>query len=357
MLAEEKQELEPLQSADNGTQDTVKTVTGEPDAVKVSEQANQEDSPGAASQDKIQSKKRGLENGDTETPLAKKQVSAPKDTEEIVETEEGKAEEAETHSSKEDTTDDTKEAAKEATEENTKESSQEMNTKENSQEPKEKPKFVFGSTASFSSAPLFSVFTDRKNVFDTVEAKESAETTSKPVFGGGSAFGNAFQKALTKKSIFDADTGDSADSSTEDKQETKDSVYQKVHLEKKEITTGEEQETTLFSVKSKLYSLDLTNVKEGWKERGIGVIRLNQSKELKKYRLLMRADAILKVILNVPVTPKLEIFKGMQSSLNGEKFLRFNFIENDEPVQFALKFGHADSCTKLYNMVKELTSS
>ncbi|KAL4871833.1 hypothetical protein BDV12DRAFT_183413 [Aspergillus spectabilis] len=73
------------------------------------------------------------------------------------------------------------------------------------------------------------------------------------------------------------------------------------------IETGEEEEKTYFSCKAKLFHFS-----EGeWKERGLGTFKVNVKvtdgvEDKKSARLLMRADGVLRVMLNSP------LFKGMK---------------------------------------------
>lgn len=70
------------------------------------------------------------------------------------------------------------------------------------------------------------------------------------------------------------------------------------------VETGEEEETTYFSCKAKLFHF----TDKEWKERGIGTFKVNvrEPEEGKKTaRMIMRADGVLRVMLNTP------IFKGM----------------------------------------------
>lgn len=76
------------------------------------------------------------------------------------------------------------------------------------------------------------------------------------------------------------------------------------------VETGEENETTEYTCRAKLYNFvkAADGVKKEWKERGIGVIRLNVAKPAPgskdtapKARLLMRADGSHRVALNTPV--------------------------------------------------------
>ncbi|KAK6007906.1 hypothetical protein QM012_004720 [Aureobasidium pullulans] len=77
-----------------------------------------------------------------------------------------------------------------------------------------------------------------------------------------------------------------------------------------DIETGEEGETTEYTCRAKLYNF--VDKKE-WKERGVGVIRLNVTEAKPddedssiKARLVMRADGSHRVILNTPVQKDLK---------------------------------------------------
>ncbi|KAG7868843.1 hypothetical protein KL918_001486 [Ogataea parapolymorpha] len=219
-------------------------------------------------------------------------------------------------------------------------------------------KFVFGARTTFGQASGFSMLS-KKNVFEKQDDKDKDKTEEKKeapksVFGSGSTFGNAFQHAIGKKSIFDEPQESSAE--PEDKEVSKE-VYKKVHLEKQQVKSGEEEEETLFQVKAKLYHMDLTNVSEGWKEKGVGILKVNKFiNPIKHYhaRLVMRQDGILKLILNVPIVKGVEVFKGMASSLNSDKFIRVQVVEDSKPVQYAFKIGMVENSSKLYNVIESL---
>ncbi|KAG7881651.1 hypothetical protein KL937_001274 [Ogataea polymorpha] len=219
-------------------------------------------------------------------------------------------------------------------------------------------KFVFGARTTFGQASGFSMLS-KKNVFEKQDDKDKDKTEEKKeapksVFGTGSTFGNAFQHAIGKKSIFDEPQESSAE--PEDKEVSKE-VYKKVHLEKQEVKSGEEEEETLFQVKAKLYHMDLTKVSDGWKEKGVGILKVNKFiNPIKHYhaRLVMRQDGILKLILNVPIVKGVEVFKGMASSLNSDKFIRVQVVEDSKPVQYAFKIGMVENSSKLYNVIEKL---
>lgn len=71
---------------------------------------------------------------------------------------------------------------------------------------------------------------------------------------------------------------------------------------------------------------------QSWKERGTGTLRVNVPKHSArdKARLVMRADGVLRVILNV------SLFKRMKCELH-EKFVRIVAFEDAKPVHYAIK--------------------
>lgn len=82
-----------------------------------------------------------------------------------------------------------------------------------------------------------------------------------------------------------------------------------------EVITGEEDEELVKSVRCKVFTLGEDG---SWRERGTGGLRLLRTKEEPyRYRLIMRADAVLRVLLNVP------IFKGFSYRPTQDKFLTF----------------------------------
>ncbi|GMG39109.1 unnamed protein product [Ambrosiozyma monospora] len=270
-------------------------------------------------------------------------------------------------------------------------------SKSDEKPPAKKQKFVFGSSTSFGQSSAFGLFDQSKSVFgsssksvfggssnspvkletETESSKEDSTKSKTPVFGSGitfgsSSFANAFQNTLKKESIFDKLKSDADEKSKESESGklkatdgsngngAKKEVYQKVHLKKQETHSGEENETTVFQVKAKLYHMEVDKVQEGWKERGVGVIKVNKfvklpEGELQHYtaRLVMRQDGILKLILNVPIVKGFKVYKGMASSLSSDKFLRFQGIEEGKPVHYALKIGQVENAATLLTHIQD----
>jgi Ran-binding protein 3 len=139
---------------------------------------------------------------------------------------------------------------------------------------------------------------------------------------GGSTFGDLL-KSQKKES--------ESEGEVEEEEAQED---EKVHLEPLETFTGEEDEVTLFQVRGKLYHMDS---KKEWKERGVGLLRINQKHEnharlgnlhFPQERLtlvVMRADGVLRLILNV------NIFEKMPCEVVQGKFLRF--VGSESPGQ------------------------
>ncbi|EEH45041.1 uncharacterized protein PADG_01191 [Paracoccidioides brasiliensis Pb18] len=155
--------------------------------------------------------------------------------------------------------------------------------------------------------------------------------------------------------------------------------------------TGEEGEDTIFSCRGKLFHFD----GKEWKERGVGLFKVNvwepatrsssdgDSKESeedeekaeaegegeraaaaedhttpkkKTARLLMRADGVWRVILNIPV------FKGMKAgdptgARPSGKQVHFAGFEEGRSVPFLFRTGNDDVAKELYVTIRELQES
>ncbi|PYH47521.1 Ran-binding domain-containing protein [Aspergillus saccharolyticus JOP 1030-1] len=122
------------------------------------------------------------------------------------------------------------------------------------------------------------------------------------------------------------------------------------------IETGEENEKTYFSCKAKLFQFS----NKEWKERGIGTFKVNVRvtdgvEDKKAARMIMRADGVLRVMLNTP------IFKGMTvGDATGQppksKQIHLASLEEGRSVPLLLRTGNEELAKELYNVVKELQS-
>ncbi|PSK40795.1 hypothetical protein C7M61_000450 [Candidozyma pseudohaemuli] len=254
-----------------------------------------------------------------------------------------------------------KESVKEEGNAEKKEDGSEKSSKKSSEEPEKNsvtPKDttpVFGSKSSFGNA--FKKSKDKPDIFASAnESTTSLFGSNVLLFGSKSKFGNAFQQTLLKPSFLDSPepTAEKEDSVDESKPKTSQQ-YKQVDLEEKTVTTGEENEESVFSATVKVFELDLSNIKEGWKERGVGPLHLNQSKlDSKEVRIVMRSQGLLRVVLNYKITPETELIKGLEASLSPGKFLRFNSVVSGKLVQYLVKFSNETLRDGLVNKVKEL---
>lgn len=179
------------------------------------------------------------------------------------------------------------------------------------------------------------------------EAKEAVKpngaTFKVPVFGGltGSA-PLTFANAAADKGSFDVKSAAPAPKEAPTKE------FKEAHVE-----TGEEKEQELFRSRVKLYSLENAEAGLRWKERGVGMLKLNLHKEKESARLLMRTEATLRVILNSPV------YTGLKFDRATERSLRFQGFEEDkkdgkQAVTFLLRFMTKDLATGLVDAVENL---
>ena len=113
-----------------------------------------------------------------------------------------------------------------------------------------------------------------------------------------------------------------------------------------DVETGEEDETTAYSCRAKLYNyFTLPDGKKEWRERGLGVLRLNvkpgedgDESGRPKARFLMRADGSHRVVLNTPI--KKEIKFGTPSGApptNGFMYFLGTFDGRDNLEMLQIK--------------------
>ncbi|KAI9824092.1 MAG: hypothetical protein M1832_002161 [Thelocarpon impressellum] len=152
-----------------------------------------------------------------------------------------------------------------------------------------------------------------------------------------------------------------------------------------EVATGEEGEETVFSGQAKLYYLNRGSnpANHGWKERGLGLLKLNTSvptadvaaspaegdigegesepgantDKKKAARLIMRAMGVYRVILNVPVYKHMKLLSpegDVPTSTKSSRSLMLTIIEEGKPVMLQIKFRDSTSALDLYDKVTNL---
>ncbi|CDH08344.1 uncharacterized protein ZBAI_00126 [Zygosaccharomyces bailii ISA1307] len=234
---------------------------------------------------------------------------------------------------------------------------------EENQRKQEKPSFVFGASSSFGSG-----FNVTQKKLDGGSKKDKPQTFA---FGSGLSFGNGFgvlkksdtekapekiteqvtAKVLEKIPERTPELSDSREKSIEKSTDSSASPSQGVvKLQKQDVKSGEEAEETLYQANAKLYQF--TDIKTGWKERGIGVIKVNKNVHTGKARLVMRSRGMLKVILNLSLVKGFTVQKGFVGSMQGEKFIRMiTQDDNKAPIQTAVKTGKREIAEGLYDSI------
>ncbi|RHZ55851.1 hypothetical protein Glove_410g113 [Diversispora epigaea] len=206
------------------------------------------------------------------------------------------------------------------------------------------------------------------NVSNNKLKKTSGFATSlknKRVFGSGTkytnnaltgSFANILSSQRPKFSIFDVQTsqndeGEEANKNDDDtesgaKEEVPFGTEIQTLLQKQEVLTGEEDEIAQHIVRAKLYWMD-----GRWKERGVGTLRLNYPRNNEKApRLVMRADNVLRVILNI------SLFNGMHVERQ-EKFVKLSAFEGSKLVHLAIKLSNPNAADELCKAIMDAITS
>ncbi|WVR04829.1 hypothetical protein IAU60_001841 [Kwoniella sp. DSM 27419] len=179
-----------------------------------------------------------------------------------------------------------------------------------------KPQASFGAFSS-SSSPFSSV--------------KPATTFASAPFGSAPVKGSAFGSYSTASSPFAGKPASSSQPEEGSKSEAgpssfgdilkdagqDDSTESRVEMHEQEVTTGEEDEETVSQTRSKLY----VSENGAWKERGVGLLKLNvRRKDRGGARLVMRADGVLRLMLNA------KLHSSMKPQVDG-KMVRM-YVQN-----------------------------
>ncbi|KAI0505551.1 hypothetical protein F5B22DRAFT_627409 [Xylaria bambusicola] len=158
----------------------------------------------------------------------------------------------------------------------------------------------------------------------------------------------------------DKDDGENQPAEEDKAAETEDK--KKPKLQRIAVDDGEAGETTIMSVRARLYNLDKTS--SSWKERGAGNLKINvplacvrtdsagvpiagtfdasalEDAESKVVRLVMRQDSTHRVILNTAIIPAMKFQE--KSSLKAT-YVLFTAIEGEGAVSIQIKMNAANA--------------
>lgn len=240
--------------------------------------------------------------------------------------------------------------------------------------------FAAPSTSAFGAAASGSSKSSGFNVPST----SSNLSTAKPI--GGSAFGafggagsaSPFASGTSKTNALTRKEPEPSSSKADEENEEEENVSGSNALQKEEnkifssseevaMVTGEEDEYTQYAVpRAKLFVMDGSE----WKERGVGQLRLNtrndprdekfsvrmgetdsvllHSARLIQTRSVMRSEAVLRLILNIP------LFSSMSVTLAQDKFIRFSAFEDGALRHFTVRVGNSLQGKELYDQMLDV---
>ena len=122
-----------------------------------------------------------------------------------------------------------------------------------------------------------------------------------------------------------------------------------VHLDRVDVTTGEEDEEETFKVRCKLFVFVAEDVYGGekrsnfWKERGTGDVKVLKHKTTGKNRLLMRQEKTLKIAANHQIMAETTMKPNVGSDRSWV-FEAFDFAEEElKHDTFAIRFKNAEN--------------
>ncbi|KXT14993.1 hypothetical protein AC579_7745 [Pseudocercospora musae] len=183
-------------------------------------------------------------------------------------------------------------------------------------------------------------------------------------------FGGSAKSAKPFGAKNDDDEDDGGDDEEDDRSGMKSPLSQEEEKQderfyEQSLETGEEGEVTEFSCRSKLYNYAaVEGGKKEWRERGIGVLKLNVKKPAQDdedakltARLLIRADGSHRIMLNTPIKKELKFGDQSGEMPQGGNVL-FSGTIDDKPdlALLQLKLKHSNAL-ELYDKIKALQAS
>jgi len=131
-----------------------------------------------------------------------------------------------------------------------------------------------------------------------------------------------------------------------------------VHLEKVDQKKLEENEEELFKMRAKLYRFSSEKDESGWKERGVGEMKIMKHKAKGTFRIVMRRDKTLKLCANHAIIEGMEIKQHM----GNEKALIWNTTSDyadgePKPEMLCIRFGKPESATEFKDKFLECAKS
>ena len=123
-----------------------------------------------------------------------------------------------------------------------------------------------------------------------------------------------------------------------------------------EISSGEENEETVFAERAKLFRFDSSV--DQWKERGIGEMKILMNRQAGKARVLMRRDQVLKICCNHVIASAMSLTPMQGSNKAWTWFTPGDFSEEaQKPENFAIRFKSPAIATTFKKAFEEAVGS
>ncbi|GFZ51621.1 hypothetical protein JCM24511_09388 [Saitozyma sp. JCM 24511] len=169
-----------------------------------------------------------------------------------------------------------------------------------------------------------------------------------PAFGAGAAADKEEGKATETEAEAEnggaskagpSTFGDILQSSKADEAEEQEG---KLQMTEQDVPTGEEEEETVYATRVKLYIMQSDG---GWRERGVGALKLNvRRSDGLGARLVMRAEGVLRLVLNV------SLYVGM-TCLEDGKHVRMTVFEDNERRLITLRKVASELCGHIHDHI------
>ncbi|KIW19893.1 hypothetical protein PV08_00468 [Exophiala spinifera] len=225
--------------------------------------------------------------------------------------------------------------------------------------------FASKSSSGFGSGGGFGSTTGHGGSFGIPKPFGSSGSSFAAPVGAAGTFGKSRPFSPTK----DDDEGSENDADGNEEASAVDAP-QDPRFKEQDVATGEEEEQTVFTCRAKLYHFE-----KEWKERGVGVFKINIRYETQtetdageedveagengdlerkgKARIIMRTDGVHRLVLNTP------IFKDMNVGTHDGKepigrTMHLTGLEDGKPTGYQIKVGKEEVLKDIYRQIQAL---
>ncbi|KAL7754130.1 hypothetical protein RI367_000110 [Sorochytrium milnesiophthora] len=204
-----------------------------------------------------------------------------------------------------------------------------------------KPALSFGSFAKAASQ------NSGGSLFGRFSSAAAGSTGKSFLSAGNSGSGSGNGGSLSKEGDEDEEAANEDDDTPDNSNDADDATAfdspSVVHLEEVPVETGEEEDETRHVVRARLYVLE----KGEYHERGIGSLKVNvrQYEGKEHARLVMRAEAVHRLLLNIA------LFPGMKVDITSDRYVRFTAVESGKLVTYIAKVSNANLAADLLESI------